>query len=89
MEETFKHIDRLMEIIVNFVFTNTDESIIPTFPYKNSLIYLVYDYVLKSYGYYKLGNNKLAYYYLNQVYEINKKYAEIIPSAILFCDVNI
>ncbi|ORX76049.1 hypothetical protein BCR32DRAFT_284596 [Anaeromyces robustus] len=89
MEQTFKHIDKLMEIIVNFVFTNTDENIIPTFPYKNSLIYLVYDYVLKSYGYYKLGNNKLAFYYLNQVYEINKKYAEIIPSAILFCDVPI
>lgn len=87
VEKTFGQIDKLLDIIIKFVFTNQDKNIIPTFPFKNSLIYLIYDFVLKSYGYYKLGNLKLAHYYLNQIYEINKKYAEIIPSATPFCDV--
>jgi len=87
MENSFRQIDNLLDIIIKFVFTNQDENIIPTFPYKNSLIYLMYDYVLKAYGYYKLNNLKMAHNYLNQIYEINKKYSEIIPSAMPFCDV--
>jgi hypothetical protein len=89
MENSFRQIDNLLDIIIKFVFTNQDETIIPTFPYKNSLIYLMYDFVLKAYGYYKLGNFKMAHYYLNQIYEINKKYSEIIPSAMPFCDIPI